>query len=313
MLTSQNTPSHLVGTDTHDTPTLPLPKQNKTNWTNVQYKKRPRDTPGNNKAATKQPKLNNYWLNQPPLTNENKYAILMEEGSEETQSKTQQIAPRAPPIYVAGVQNIHPLKELLLKIAGDDFELKVLQGNQVKIQPKTSEKYSTIIKALAEKHTEFHTYQAKENRSFRVILRGLHYSTNTQDIKTEIENLSHTVVNIFNIKQSRTNIPLPLFFIDLKQNPNNKEIYSIETLHYTKVTFELPRPNRSIPQCTKCQRYGHTQAYCFHTSRCVKCAGNHHTKQCSRQEKTDAVKCVLCDGNHPANYKGCSVYKELQL
>ena len=166
MLSSQNTPSHLVGTDTHDTPTLPLPKQNKTTWTNVQYKKRPRDTTGNDKAATKQPKLNNYWLNQPPLTNENKYAILMEEGSEETQSKTQQIAPRAPPIYVAGVQNIHPLKELLLKIAGDDFELKVLQGNQVKIQPKPSKKYSTIIKALAEKHTEFHTYQPKENRNF---------------------------------------------------------------------------------------------------------------------------------------------------
>ena len=237
----------------------------------------------------------------------------MEEGSEETQSKTQQIAPRDPPIYVAGVQNIHPLKELLLKIAGDDSELKVLQGNQVKIQPKSSEKYSTIIKALAEKHIKFHTYQPKENTSFQVVLRGLHYSTNTQDIKTEIENLSHTVVNIFNIKQSRTNIPLPLFFIDLKQNPNNKEIYSIETLHYTKVTFEPPRPKRSIPQCTKCQRYGHTQAYCFHTSRCVKCAGNHHTKQCSRQEKTDAVKCVLCDGNHPANYKGCSVYTELQL
>ena len=209
----------------------------------------------------------------------------MEEGSEETQSKTQQIAPRAPPIYVAGVQNIHPLKELLLKIAGDDFELKALQGNQVKIQPKPSKKYSTIIKALAEKHTEFHTYQPKENRSFRVVLRGLHYSTNTQDIKTEIENLGHTVVNIFNIKQSRTNIPLPLFFIDLKQNPNNKEIYSIETLHYTKVTFEPPRPKRSISQCTKCQHYGHTQAYCFHTSRCVKCARNHHTKQCSRQEK----------------------------
>jgi len=143
---------------------------------------------------------------------------------------------------VAGVQNIHPLKELLVTIAGDDFELKVLQGNQVKIQPKSSDKYTTIIKALAEKRTEFHTYQPKTDRSFRTVLRGLHYSTDTQDIKSEIESLGHTVVNIYNIKQSRTNIPLPLFFVDLKPSANNKDIYLIETLHYTKVKFEPPRP-----------------------------------------------------------------------
>jgi DNA polymerase III sliding clamp (beta) subunit (PCNA family) len=51
---------------------------------------------------------------------------------------------------VVGVQNIQPLKELLVTIAGDEFEFKVLQDNQVKIQPKSSDKYTTIIKALAE-------------------------------------------------------------------------------------------------------------------------------------------------------------------
>jgi hypothetical protein len=42
---------------------------------------------------------------------------------------------------VSGVQNIQPLKELLVAVTGDDFELKVLTGNQVKIQPKTADKY----------------------------------------------------------------------------------------------------------------------------------------------------------------------------
>ena len=85
---------------------------------------------------------------------------------------------------MVGVQNIQPLKELLVTIVGDDFELKVLQGNQVKIQPKCSDKYTTTIKALAEKRTEFHMYQPKADRSFRTILRGLHYSTDTHDIKS---------------------------------------------------------------------------------------------------------------------------------
>jgi hypothetical protein len=30
------------------------------------------------------------------------------------------------------------------------------------------------------------------------------------------------------------------------------------------------------------------------------------------KEKSEHVKCVLCNGNHPANYKGCTVYKEIQ-
>jgi hypothetical protein len=67
-----------------------------------------------------------------------------------------------------------------------------------------------------------------------------------------------------------------------------------------------------MPQCSICQRYGHTQAYCCHSTRCVKCAGNHPTKQCLRTKKSDAVKCVLCEGNDPENYKGCAIYKELQ-
>jgi len=40
--------------------------------------------------------------------------------------------------------------------------------------------------------------------------------------------------------------------------------------------------------------------------------GDHLTINCNRKTKGEGVKCVLCEGDHPANYKGCSVYKELQ-
>ena len=38
---------------------------------------------------------------------------------------------------------------------GEDFELKVLNGNELNILRKSEEKY-TIIKASAQKHSEFH-------------------------------------------------------------------------------------------------------------------------------------------------------------
>jgi hypothetical protein len=208
---------------------------------------------------------------------------------------------------VAGVHNIKSLKELLVTVSEDDFELKVLKGNQVKVQPKSADKYRTIIKALIEKHTEFHTYLPKEERCFHTVLRGMHYSTDVEDIKSAIEHHGHTVIDVDNIRQQWTNIPLSLLFVDLKPNKNNKNIYQIETLNYTKVRFEPPRPKRNIPQCGKYQRYEHTQAYCYHSPRCVKCAGNHSTKHCPRKEKSEHVKCVLYNGNHPANYKGCTI------
>ena len=125
--------------------------------------------------------------------------------------------PKPPPIFVAGVHNIKPLKELLVTVSGNDFKLKVLNGNQVKVQPKSADKYRTIIKALIENHTEFHTYQPKEEQCFHTVLRGMHYSTDAEDssgvcttpqmkTKSAIEHHGHTVINIYNIKQQRTNI-----------------------------------------------------------------------------------------------------------
>jgi len=74
----------------------------------------------------------------------------------------------------------------------------------------------------------------------------MHYSANRSETKCEIEKLGHTVANTFNIKQNRTNIPLPLFFVDLKPSENNKDIYLIETLNYIKMKFEPPRPKRNM-------------------------------------------------------------------
>jgi hypothetical protein len=42
------------------------------------------------------------------------------------------------------------------------------------------------------------------------------------------------------------------------------------------------------------------------------CADNHLTNLCHRKENSSDVHCVLCGGNHHANYKEYMFYKELQ-
>lgn len=219
---------------------------------------------------------------------------------------------KPPPIYIYKAENIQPLNILLKQIAPNAYDLKILRRDEVKIQPYTDQTYSNITKALEENNTEFHTYKLKNERNFNVVLRGLHSSTSIDDIKDFLTEQGHDVVNVSNVKHTTTKLPTPLFWVNIKPKQNNKAIYDITRMLDTKVNFEPPKAKRTIPQCMNCQSYGHTSKFCHRLPRCVKCAGNHHTKDCPKKSKISDVKCVLCNGNHPANYKGCSVHKELQ-
>jgi len=130
------------------------------------------------------------------------------------------------------------------------------------------------------------------------------------EIKRDIEELRHKVINIWNIKKRGIKMPLNMFYVELKAKKNNKDIY--ETTHVLGyiVKFEPLHLKREIPQCINCQRYGHTKGFCNRKARCVKCAEDYPTFNCPRKAKSENVKCVLCEGNYPANYKGCTVYKK---
>ncbi|CAG4950937.1 unnamed protein product [Colias eurytheme] len=287
-------------------------RQNKehTTWTSVQGKKRQRDSPINDRAL-KQTKLNAYWLSEPVPTS-NSFAELDSLPSDLSQEKQPEKQPRPPPLFVDKVDNIRPLTKLLNEKVPGLFELKVIRNNVVKIQPHSSEAFKIVTKELDTKNTEYYTYKPKQERNFKVILKHMHPSTDTEDIREALAALDHTATNIWNIKQMGTKKALDMFVIELQPKTNNKEIYNIKGLLNCRIKFEPPRPKRSIPQCSNCQDYGHTKKYCRRKPRCIKCAGYHTSAECSRKERSEEVKCVLCNGNHPANYKGCSIYKELQ-
>jgi len=132
-------------------------------------------------------------------------------------------------------------------------------NKQIKIQPKSSITNVNIVKELKSRNTEFHTYKPKQERSFK------------------IKDLGHTVTNIWNIKKQGTKKVLRMFYVELKQKSNNKDIYEVYSLLDCRVKFESSYPKHEIPQCINCQRYGHMKNFYFRKARCVKCAGNHPT------------------------------------
>ena len=202
--------------------------------------------------------------------------------------------------------------KLIKQLGIQDCDLRVLGADRVKIQVKEINQYRILIKALVEKGTQFHSYQLKQHRAFTVVLKNIHPSADVDEISAELKSLGHNVRYIRPILKRGSKIRLPMFFVDLEPSENNKQIYDIKKLYNLCVVFEPPRQKRDIPQCQQCQRYNHTRKFCSHRARCVKCAGDHFTANCTRTERDNSVVCVLCKGNHPANYKGCAVYQELR-
>ncbi|XP_053968589.1 uncharacterized protein LOC128870017 [Anastrepha ludens] len=212
---------------------------NDKNWTLVKNPKRPLVSPQNISKA-KQQKVS-YWL-----SNENKFdALSMDDNNElkadKIPEKEKPLKP--PPIFVDRVENIHPLLDTLNEFDSYNYELRVIGSNRVKIQPKTPEAFTNLVKLLERKKTEFYTYKPKNERSFKVILRNMHPSVEPEEIKLALKEYGHSVTNVWNMKHSQNKRALPMFVVEMVQNPNNKSIYDIRNLLHSRITFEPPGQN----------------------------------------------------------------------
>lgn len=216
-----------------------------------------------------------------------------------------------PPIFVRGVLDFVELRNQLIKLIGsENFSFKS-STNDLKIQTTDPESYRKLIHYLKDKNAQYHTYQPQEDKAFRIVIRNLHPSTPTNEIGIAIEEIGFSVRQVANVLKKITKDKLPMFFVDLEPAPINNDIFSVTSLLHTKVKIEEPHKRRDIIQCQNCQDYGHSKKYCSYQPRCVRCGENHPTSNCTKSYETPA-KCALCQCDHPANYKGCQVYKQLQ-
>lgn len=67
----------------------------------------------------------------------------------------------------------------------------------------------------------------------------------------------------------------------------------IKILKFTifRVFYKLSPSNRHDPPiCKKCQRLGHTKAYCLREPRCIKCGDNHVSDQCTLDKSLNLLR-----------------------
>ncbi|KAL4090786.1 hypothetical protein QTP88_025561 [Uroleucon formosanum] len=158
-----------------------------------------------------------------------------------------------PPIFVKGIVNFPDLCAALIeKIGVDNFFCKS-STYSLKIQTANPDAYRTLVHFLRDQNAQFHTYQLREDKPTRVVLRNLHSSTSTELIKSELELRLFEVRKVTNVLHKTSKSPLPLFFVNLEPTVHSNDIFKLSSFLHTKIKVEEPYKPKVISQCLNCQ------------------------------------------------------------
>jgi hypothetical protein len=116
-----------------------------------------------------------------------------------------------PLIFIHGIINYGEMIKRIRVIADDEqYCTKNMTNNVIKINCLTPETHRKLVRYFKDNNIVHHTYQLKEAKAYRIVLKYLHHSTDTEDIRQELLELGHNVRNIIN---RTTKEPLNLFFV----------------------------------------------------------------------------------------------------
>ncbi|GFX61636.1 nucleic-acid-binding protein from transposon X-element [Trichonephila clavipes] len=148
------------------------------------------------------------------------------------------------------------------------------------------------------------TYILPEDKKLRLVIRGLPTDMSPVEIIGSLAEQNITVNECHIMTSKKTGKEMPLFLITLDKNEQNRAAYHVTNIGYMKVKVEALRPKYGPPQCFRCQGFFHSSRFCTRAPRCVKCAGAHLAKECTKPID-QKPKCCLCEGEHPASFLGC--------
>lgn len=246
------------------------------------------------------------------LVKQNKYYLPDNTQNNTDQSTSQDTGvakTKIPPIFIHNASNYQTVVDDIKEtIDSEDFTVQC-KTNSMKVNLFNSSDFRKLTAFYDEQKIQYHTFQNPDNTCLSVVMRNIPISVPEEQIKAELSK-QFTVIKVTRLL-NKEKLPMPLCVIDLQRNDKSDEIFNITRYDHSVISIEPRRKSKDIPQCTRCQRYGHTKNYCRLEPRCVKCTQNHHYSQCPRRPG-EVPSCINCQGNHTANYRGCPFYIDLK-
>jgi hypothetical protein len=98
-----------------------------------------------------------------------------------TNSENITINHKPPPIFIYRVTNYNQMVEYLTTaVKEEQYYCKTLSNDTIKVTTGTSDSYRKLIKLLRQDNIVFHTYQLREERAYRMVIRNLQPSIPTE-------------------------------------------------------------------------------------------------------------------------------------
>jgi len=232
------------------------------------------------------------------------------------ESRTQ----KPPPINIEDVSNVTLMETELDKVLGSsNYTYHFTRRGAARVQVEDSDAYRRLVKFLKENNAHHYSYQLKEDKAFKVIVRNLASTTTQNKINEAFTQHGHNVVRLYNPPARKVTrkvlgkdveelIPNNFFFVELARSTNNREALNINVIGRQRVSVEIPKKNLAAILCHRCQGFGHTKNYCWRPYICGKCSQDHPTSQC-KETAVENFLCINCGGIHPAWSKDCRIYK----
>lgn len=199
-----------------------------------------------------------------------------------------------------------------------DFQIKQFRSKKA-LYLNSLNDHIRVKTYLEKTKSNFVTFTPKSLKNKTFLLKGLEADSNPTDLLNELrihesDDLKFIKVGQFTTKKSVSDgYKLPIFIVQISPESDINKLKSIRSVDYRIVTWEhLKRPE--ITQCRNCQGFNHSSSNCFLPHKCVKCNNSHEKGKCETKDvPKENLYCVLCKSfGHPASYKGCQVYKDLQ-
>lgn len=218
---------------------------------------------------------------------------------------------KPPPLYIDNENDSvswMAIRKELIDMGIDDFSGKQ-EGNKIILKVNKDEHHRKASAFLRDNNIEFFTYPLPEDKPLKVVLREIPLDVKQQEMQTALMDLGFTIENIQRLKKRKNDSfkLLPLMLVTLPRNQNSKTIYNITKVLDIDLTVEEYRGRQSPPQCWRCQSFFHGQSACNRAPKCVKCAGEHFSAECTvvTNGSNEHIKCANCGGAHVASSRTC--------
>lgn len=263
--------------------------------------------------AANSPSKNNNKFNQNENGNSNKDKDAIDNNqagpSRDSNDKNKRKNNKPDPFWIAKDQTLK-WREITSQIADLILEQPTLQdsGLFIKIFPKDIEQFRKIQRFILDKNIKAHTINPRNERPLKIVIKGVPADIPTEEVKAELETKGFSVTRIAQLRRFKDKTPLPIFLCSLGKTDNLQSIYDIDNFMGFIVKVEAYK-FKGTKQCYNCLGFNHSSETCYLNPKCVKCAGAHKAKDCTKPN-TEKAKCGNCGGEHPANYRGCSAHPD---